>query len=154
MTKYWLNVVSREHVLRGAELGIVQANHGKRHGIERMTPGDGLVYYSPREGMRTGAPVRAFTAIGVVADRPAWQAVMEGVTAPGGGCFEPWRRAVHYRTDAREIPIERLRAELELTSGPNWGIVLRRGLIELSEHDFAVISAAMLDDTIRREGGR
>ncbi len=29
-TKYWLGVVSREHVRRGVELGIAQVNHGKR----------------------------------------------------------------------------------------------------------------------------
>ncbi|MBF6174715.1 EVE domain-containing protein [Nocardia blacklockiae] len=138
MTRYWLNVVSREHVRRGVELGIAQANHGKRAAMERMRPGDGLVYYSPRTGMRAGAPVKAFTALATVDDRPAWQA------EDPGGCFRPWRRAVTYEPAAQEVPIDALRDELDLTSVPNWGMVLRRGLVELSGHDFAVISRAMV----------
>ncbi|MFQ6396425.1 EVE domain-containing protein [Nocardia sp. KC 131] len=143
-TRYWLGVVSREHVLRGVELGIAQANHGKRSAVERLGPGDGFVYYSPREGMRAGAPIRSFTAIGTIDDRSAWQA--EPQEFPGGGCFQPWRRSVSYRAEAREVPIESLRDRLDLTSAPNWGMVLRRGLIELSAHDYALIAHAMLDE--------
>ncbi|KAA0024045.1 EVE domain-containing protein [Antrihabitans cavernicola] len=135
MTAYWLNVVSREHVHRGASLGITQANHGKRSAVTRMGPGDGLVYYSPREGIRSGAPVKAFTAIGTIDDAEPWQA--------DEGDFQPWRRSVSYRADVVEVPIDDLRDELDLTSKPNWGIVLRRGLIELSAHDFEIISKAM-----------
>ncbi len=136
--RHWLNVVSRDHVLRGVELGIVQAAHGKRTAAERMRPGDGLVYYSPRTGIREGAWVKAFTALGTIGDRPAWQAEDQG------GCFRPWRREVTYRPGAREVSIDALRADLELTSVPNWGMVLRRGLVELSAHDFALISRAMV----------
>ena len=138
MNKYWLAVVSRDHVRRGVALGIVQANHGKRAAVERMRPGDGLVFYSPRTGMREGEPVKSFTAIGTVDDGPAWQA------EDPGGCFLPWRRAVTYRPDAHDVAIDTVRGDLDLTSVPNWGIVLRRGVVELSAHDFAVISQAML----------
>ncbi|WP_036566664.1 EVE domain-containing protein [Nocardia sp. BMG51109] len=137
-TRYWLGVVSREHVRRGVDLGIAQANHGERAPVERMRPGDGLVYYSPRTGMREGAPVQAFTALGAIADRPAWQAEEQD------GCFRPWRRAVSYEPAAQEVPIDALRGELDLTAVPHWGVVLRRGLVELSAHDFAVISRAMV----------
>ncbi|NMN95984.1 EVE domain-containing protein [Antrihabitans stalactiti] len=136
MPRYWLNVVSREHVRRGVELGIAQANHGNPTGMHRMTPGDGIVYYSPKERIRDGAPVKSFTAIGTIDDRAPWQA--------DEGSFKPWRRAVSYRLDSHDVPIDDLRDRLELTSTPNWGIVLRRGLVELSEHDFELISDAML----------
>lgn len=141
MTRYWLGVVSKEHVLRGVELGFAQANHGKRTAVERMRPGDTLIYYSPREGMRSGAPVRAFTAIGTIDDRPAWQP--DPIELADGGCFQPWRRSVSYRTDANETALDELRDELDLTSSPNWGMILRRGLIELTAHDHAVIAKAM-----------
>jgi hypothetical protein len=134
---YWLNVVSREHVRRGVELGIAQANHGNPRGLQRMKPGDGIVYYSPKERIREGASVKSFTAIGTVDDREPWQA--------DEGSFKPWRRAVSYYHDAHDVPIDDLRDRLDLTSAPNWGIVLRRGLVELSEHDFELISAAMLN---------
>ncbi|MFE5284309.1 EVE domain-containing protein [Nocardia sp. NPDC056611] len=143
-TRYWLGVVSRDHVRRGVELGFAQANHGKRAAVERMHAGDGLVYYSPRTGMREGEPIKAFTALGTIAEGPAWQVEAGPDSAAGGGCFRPWRRAVDYDRTARQTPIDTLRGELDLTSVPNWGIVLRRGLIELTAHDFAVISRAMV----------
>ncbi|MFJ4652143.1 EVE domain-containing protein [Nocardia sp. NPDC088792] len=138
MTRYWLAVVSRDHVQRGVEQGIAQANHGKRAPVERMSPGDGFVYYSPRTGMREGEPVRAFTALGTIDDVPVWQAEDQG------GCFRPWRRRVSYDKTARQTPIAELQTELDLTSTPNWGIVLRRGLVELTAHDFDLISRAMV----------
>ena len=133
-TRYWMGVVSSEHVRRGVELGIAQANHGKKGPVERMRPGDGIVYYSPRERIRAGAEVRAFTAIGTIDDQDAWQ-------ADEGPDFKPWRRSVTYTKDARHAPIRDL--DLELTAQPNWGVLLRRGLLELSERDFMTISEAM-----------
>ncbi len=42
-----------------------------------------------------------------------------------------------------ETPLSELSGSLELTSDPHWGYKLRRGLIDLSEHDFRLISGAM-----------
>ncbi|MQY28380.1 EVE domain-containing protein [Nocardia aurantia] len=140
MTRYWLAVVSRDHVRRAVELGIAQANHGKRAAVERMAAGDGLVFYSPRTGMRAGAQIRAFTALGTIGEAEPWQADDQG------GGFRPWRRSVTYHDAAQEVPIDELRAELELTAVPNWGMILRRGLIELGEHDFAVVERAMVGE--------
>jgi len=39
--RYWLGVVSRDHVRRGVMLGIAQIGHGKKAGLVRMCPGDG-----------------------------------------------------------------------------------------------------------------
>jgi hypothetical protein len=133
--RFWLGVVSRDHVLRGVEMGIVQIGHGKRVGLERMGPGDGFVYYSPRAAYPEGAPVKAFTALGRIADEEVWQA--------DEGDFKPWRRRVDYDADAAEVPIADLRDDLDLTAKPNWGYALRRGLLELSAADFATIRAAM-----------
>jgi hypothetical protein len=77
----------------------------------------------------------AFTALGQVADEEVWQA--------DEGDFKPWRRRVDYEGDAAEVPIVSLSGRLDLTSGPNWGYQLRRGLIELSDHDLALIRDAM-----------
>jgi EVE domain len=133
--KSWLGVVSRDHVMRGVAKGIVQIGHGKRVGLERMSAGDAFVYYSPRAGYPKGEPLKAFTALGRIADDEVWQA--------DEGDFKPWRRRVDYESDALEVPIASLRDELELTAKPNWGYGLRRGLLELSDHDFVLIHAAM-----------
>ena len=134
--RYWLGVVCRDHVRRGTGLGIAQLGHGKRTGLARLSPGDWLVYYSPRTSLRDGASLQAFTAIGEVADDEIWQA--------DEGCFQPWRRRVRYAAGAAETPIAGFGRELDLTSGPNWGYRLRRGLVELTPADFARIRAAMI----------
>jgi hypothetical protein len=133
--KNWLGVVSRDHVLRGVEKGIAQIGHGKSTGLRRMSAGDGFVYYSPRDAYPKGTPVRAFTAIGRVADDEVWQA--------DEGEFKPWRRRIDYERGAVEVPIAGLSARLDLTEKPTWGYGLRRGLVELSAKDFSLIRAAM-----------
>jgi len=131
---YWLGVVCRDHVRRGTELGIAQLGHGRRDLLTRLASGDWLVYYSPRTSLRGGAPLQACTAIGEVPDDEIWQA--------HEGDFHPWRRRVRYLPEATETPIRSLR--LDLTAAPNWGHQLRRGLIQLSDHDFAAIRTTML----------
>ena len=59
MSKYWLAEVSAEHVNYGVGLGIAQTNRGKLQGISRMSPGDGLVYYSPKTSYPDGEPLEA-----------------------------------------------------------------------------------------------
>jgi hypothetical protein len=132
---YWLGVASREHVKRGVELGIGQIGHGKAGGLRSMSPGDWLVYYSPRERLEDKTPLQAFTAIGEVVDEEIWQA--------DEGNFKPWRRRIAYVADARDAPLKPLLERLELTATPSWGWKLRRGLLTLSAHDFAVIREAM-----------
>jgi hypothetical protein len=131
----WLGVVSRDHVRRGVALGIAQIGHGKKAGLSRMRAGDGLVYYSPRAEFGATRALRAFTAIGRIADDELWQA--------DEGEFTPWRRRVTYDLGAAEVPVERLQPELELTRGPNWGYQLRRGLVRLDDDDFERIGRAM-----------
>ncbi len=132
----WLGVVSRDHVRRGVASGFAQIGHGKKVGLARMQAGDGLIYYSPRVSLDSTAALKAFTAIGIVADDEPWQ-------VDEGDGFTPWRRRVAYDTAAVEVPLERVKANLELTQGPNWGYSLRRGLIEISDADFGCIAAAM-----------
>ena len=135
MSKYWLAVVSAEHVNYGVGLGIAQTNRGKPQGISRMSPGDGLVYYSPKTSYPDGDPLKAFTAVGRVAAGEPWQADEAG--------FKPWRRKVDY-DDGAPVPLGDLEQELELTRQANWGYQLRRGVLPLSEHDFTLIRRAMM----------
>ena len=135
---HWLGVVCRDHVRRGTERGIAQLGHGKRDGLARLTAGDWLVYYSPRTSLRDGAPLQAFTALGVVADDEIWQA--------HEGHFHPWRRRIHYLPNVVETPIRSL--GLAFTAQPGWGVQLRRGLVQLTDDDFRRIHEAMQQNRV------
>lgn len=135
-SRFWIGTVSREHVLRGVAGGFAMLNHGKLAPLGRLSPGDWLIYYSPRTAM-DGAPLKAFTAIGRIADRPPYQAEM----APG---ITGYRRDVVWE-NATETPIEGLSDRLEFTRG-NWGMLARRGLFEITEPDFQTIRPIMLQE--------
>lgn len=136
----WLGVVSAEHVQRGVRLGIAQIGHGKRGGLARMNPGDTLVYYSPVHRLGDTARLRHFTALGAIADEEIWQA--------NEGDFRPWRRRVHYEA-TRAVPVQDVKSLLALTSTPNWGYQLRRGLVPLDPADVDVLRRAMRLDEAR-----
>ena len=139
--RYWLGVVQREHVLRGVALGIAQTNHGAKGGIARMEPGDGFVYYSPKTSYPDGDPLREFTAIGRIAPGDPWQGE--------DGEWRPWRRKVDYDGSAVATPIGPLLGVLDLTRGNrNWGFTMRRGHVEVTEHDFRVIAHEMGADSL------
>lgn len=136
MTAYWVGVASREHVRAGVAGGFCQLCHGKAAVLERLAPGDRIVYYSPREGMWTGAPVQAFTAIGVVQGNPPHRADM-------GGGFLPYRRDVRFFA-AAEAPIKPLLHRLAFTRGrTSWGMAFRRGVFRIEEDDYRRIADAM-----------
>ena len=137
---YWMGVVHRDHALRGVSQGIAQTNHGARFGVARMRPGDGFVFYSPKDVYPDGNSLRAFTAIGIVAPGEVWQA--------DTGDFRPWRRKVDWDESATAAPITPMLDVLELTRGiRNWGLQLQKGHLALTEHDFRIIAHEMGADT-------
>jgi len=137
--RYWLGIVHRDHVRIGVAGAFAQVGHGRREGLGRMREADGLAYYSPRESAE-GEPLKCFTAIGRIADDEIFQAPVDG----GDPSWRPWRRRVEYRHDVTDAPIRPLLGVLEFTrDNLNWGYQLRKGLIELSRHDFEVIGQAM-----------
>lgn len=136
MIRYWLGVVSRDHVRRAIGGGFCQANHGQEAPMKRLSKGDGVLYYSPRETMLGGAPIKAFVAIGRVADEAPYQVAQSEE-------FRPFRRQVTY-FDATDAPIAPLLNALSFTrGGRNWGRVLRRGFFEIEPADYEAIAEAM-----------
>lgn len=135
MTKYWIAVASKNHVMYGASHGIVMAGHGKRSGIARMHKGDGFIYYSPRVTFEGKEPLHAFTAIGEIVDDTIEQVEM-------GPDFRPfWRKGLYRKTG--EVPIETLIQKLTfIRNKQSWGAVFRFGLVEIPEEDFGRIESA------------
>ena len=134
--QYWIGVVSKSHVAIGVAGGFTQLNHGKAGPLERMRPGDGFAFYSPRDAYPDGPLLQAFTAIGRVGQGEIFQA------EPADG-FRPFRRAVEY-LPARDAPIKPLIDNLTfIRSKQHWGAVFRFGFLKVPEEDFARIAAAM-----------
>ncbi len=135
--RYWIGVVSRSHVLLGVEGGFAQLGHGKEAPLRRLSRGDRLVYYSPREQHPDGAPLQAFTALGRVEDDEVFQVELSS-------SFRPWRRRVRYER-VRELRAADVLDELDVVPDPRrWGSVVRRGLVEIRRDDFDRIAGRML----------
>jgi len=134
--RYWLAVAAADHAQRGKTPGIMQVCHGKGGPLRRIRAGDRVVYYSPTVSFGGKDRLQAFTAIGVAEGDRTYQVDM-------GNGFRPFRRDVDY-VEAKAVSILPLLERLELTRGKrNWGYPFRRGLIEITQSDFEVISAAM-----------
>lgn len=138
LNRAWLGVVSADHTRRAVDGGFIQLNHGKRYGVARLRKGDGFAIYSPTERYGEKSPLRAFTALGVVADDAPYQA--EPMSMGARGTIEPWRRRIEF------LPVRRAALrdlDLKLTRQANWGYQLRRGLVPLDPDDFAVLRDVM-----------
>ena len=134
--RYWIAVVSKDHVERATAGGFAQVNHGKAGPLERMRPGDGFAYYSPRASYPDGAPLQAFTAIGRVRSGKLYQA------DPEDG-FRPFRLDVEF-LEAAPASVKPLVAELSfIRSKTYWGAAFRFGVVRAPAEDFARIAAAM-----------
>jgi EVE domain len=133
---YWIGVVSQDHVALGVAGGFVQLNHGKVGPLDRMRPGDGFAFYSPRTSYPDGKPVQAFTAIGQVL-------AMGITTVPGPDGSTVHRRPVQF-LQAQPAPVKPLIEALDfIRSKRHWGAAFRFGFVRVGPEDFARIAAAM-----------
>ena len=134
--RYWVNTVSKDHVLKGIEGEFTQADHGKNTRLKALGKGDYLVFYSPKTEYKVGAPLQAFTGIGRILDEVPYQVEM----APD---FHPWRRKLKFE-EHTEAPIQTLIENLDFIKDKrHWGYPFRRGLFEVTQSDFKLIANAM-----------
>jgi hypothetical protein len=89
MSRFWVGVASRDHVLKAVNGGFCQLNHGREAPVQKLQPGDRILYYSSRERMHEGAVLQAFTAAGEVIENEIYR-----VDSEAG--FRPYRRNVRY----------------------------------------------------------
>lgn len=136
MIRFWVGVASRDHVKVGEAGGFCQLGHGKEAPVQRLSPGDGIVYYAPRTGIKTGDVVKGFVAIGQVQPGEVYRAQQTE-------SFCPYRRDVTYFL-GRDAPIGPMLDRLSFSAGgANWGLLMRRGVFEITDQDFNVIAVFM-----------
>lgn len=134
--KYWIGVVSRDHIEVGRAGGFIQLCHGKEAPLRRIAAGDRIIFYSPRQSMNAGAPVQAFTAVCEMRPEPVYLADM-------GNGFTPYRRNTRFLPSGI-APIAPLLNVLSFTRGQrNWGYAFRRGYFQITPADYEAIAAAM-----------
>lgn len=81
MTKYWVIVASKDHVLKGVKEGFCQACHGKKAPLARMKERDWVVFYSSKKEFGKSETLQTFTAIGQVKDDNVYEFQMSGTFA-------------------------------------------------------------------------
>lgn len=136
MRKYWVAIASAEHVRLGRMHGFMQVCHGKSGPLKRIHPGDLVVYYSPTLEFGGKNKLQAFTAIGIVKPRAAYQVMMDKG-------FHPYRLDVSW-AQSQDASIYPLLELLDFSQGKkNWGYLLRFGLFEVKEKDMTIIAKAM-----------
>lgn len=135
--KYWIVVVSKDHIARGVAGGFMQANHGKQGPLKRMAVNDAVICYSPKQNYSGNVPCQAFTAIGRVADEETYQHKMTED-------FIPYRRNIQYH-ECNEASILPLVDKLDfIKNKSSWGYPFRFGFFEIPEQDFNLIQSKMI----------
>ncbi len=135
-TKYWIAVVSKEHVQNGMDQAIIQVCHGKKAPLKRIRKGDYVVFYSSKIKRTDKTPYQHFTAIARMPDDILYQVTMFEN-------FMPFRRRAEF-LPCKEISIRPLINDLEfIKNKKSWGYVFRFGLLEIPREDFVRIATEM-----------
>ena len=139
--RFWIAVASKDHVMTGVKNGFMQANHGKRSPLRRVSPGDWVIYYSSKLTYGQSTPCQAFTAIGQVKDGEIYTAEM-------GNGFVPARRDVDFY-DCVEVGIRPFIPDLQfIQDKQHWGYMFRFGFFEIFRDDFDLIAQNMLPNQV------
>lgn len=134
--KYWISVISKDHVLSGLAAGFTQAHGDKAAQLDLLGEGDLVFFYSPGTLFRHGEILQAFTGVARVTDNKAYE--VKG--SPNGPAL---RRNVTAVPSA-EVAAAALAPALEfITDKADWATALRRGLIEIGEADARRLATAM-----------
>lgn len=136
IVKFWIGVVSLNHVERGVAGGFAQVCHGKSAPLRCMRQGDVLFYYSPKTAMNDGKLLQCFTAVGEVISEQPYQFRMSTN-------FIPYRVDVAW-FDCIHAPIAPLIPVLSFIEDVrHWGYPFKRGHFEITPDDAHCIALAM-----------
>jgi len=136
--KFWIGVVTRDFVKRAEEGGYIQLSQGKFGPLEKMSPGDWLIYYSPKAKVEGKELCQKFTAIcKVTGEHPYEEEIFPG--------FAPYRLAAEY-LPSKEVDMEPLVKKLNfIENRKNWGFRFKFGCFKVDESAFDIIKNLMLE---------
>ncbi|WP_203362881.1 EVE domain-containing protein [Bacillus sp. REN10] len=135
-TKFWIGVVSEEHVHIGVNGEFAQLCHGKAAPLRRMKKGDWIIYYSPKTSYPNGKTLKYFTAIGQIKSGEVYPYEMSPE-------FIPFRVDVDY-IECNAMSFDQIKSKLNFyQTTSNVGLLFRRGHFEVSKEDFLTIAKEM-----------
>ena len=133
-TLFWIAILTQDHVQKCQAGGYLQADSKTAADFDALSKGDFVVFYAPRTKFRNGSPLQQFTALGVVIDDRA-QGEVDGE--------EPLRRRLDF-LPAQSASIVPLIPKLSfIPDKERWGLPFKRGLFQIKQPDFRVLSQAM-----------
>lgn len=145
MARYWIGLAERDSVHAAVTNGVCLFSGGKASPVRKLEPGDGVLYYSPRESM-DGAALECFTAVGKVTDDTPWTQNWTQLCTGGpfltrrSGADKTWVRKCAYDA-VGEVSVRPLLNLLSFVAQPrHWGKTFRRGQLEICADDFARIA--------------
>ena len=134
MAGHWIGVAHARQVALIRAKGLVAVSKGQKAPVARMSVGDQVIYYAPRDDFG-GSPVQAFVALARVTGEPFETVLMDEKTA--------WVRKAEF-TETHEVPIRPMIPDLSFISNPtHWGMAFRRSHFAIPEQDFNRIAGAM-----------
>ena len=137
--KNWIITASREHVKQGVKGGFAQACHGKSSPLKKMNTGDHVIYYSSKPYFKSKEKCQQFTAIGRVKSNEIYTFRMSTD-------FCPHRINIHFFSSS-DISILPLINDLHfIENKQRWGYPFRKGILQINDHDFKLISNKMRHD--------
>lgn len=95
--KYFIAVVSKDHVARGVKEGIMQVCHGKKKPLKKIKKGDFIILYSPKNSFEGKEKCQSFNAIAQAADEKIYSFQISED-------FIPFRRKVNF-FESKDISI-------------------------------------------------
>ena len=140
MRRYWIGVVSKNHIDRGVADGFIQLCHGKSVPLKRMSKDDVIFIYSPTIELGSKEKYQCFSAIGKMTTDKVYTYEMSSE-------FIPNRRDVEFLETIKAVSIHELIDDLEfITDKKKYGSKFRFGHFEISQKDAMTIWNAMRTD--------
>ena len=134
--KLWIAVVHLMHLKASQTGGFVAFSHGKEAAVRKVSPGDRVAFYAPRDTFE-GTPVQAFCGLATVTGDHVEQRPLPGTDVL------PWVREAEFE-QVTPMPVRPLLEDLSFVHDPqHWGMAFRRSLFEVSAEDFEIIENAL-----------
>ncbi|MEG0286308.1 MAG: EVE domain-containing protein [Vagococcus sp.] len=140
MRRYWIGVVSLNHINKGIESSFIQLCHGKESPLKRMSEDDVIIIYSPKIDLYSKDKYQCFSAIGRLVDNKITQVEM-------ASDFHPFRRNVDFIENIKPVSIHGIKDSLEFIEDQRYyGAKFRYGHFEISKEDAMRIWKKMKPD--------